>query len=1109
MKKINIVSFLVLILTLVSLLCNAQNKVHYTGSKLSNPSYHDGQLSPIVGVHNIQVLRANREKPDVSNGNGWTYNHQPMLAYWNGKFYLEYLADEVGEHIPPSQTFYMTSSDGYKWSNPEVLFPIYNVPDGFTKPEKEGVAKNLTSIMHQRVGFYVSKSNRLIAMGYHGIALDKKDDPNDGNGVGRVVREIKKDGSLGPIYFIRYNHNFNSKNTDYPFFEKSKDKGFVEACREILSNPLYMQQWVEEADRDDELIPLKKTYKAFSYYHLPDGKVAGLWKHALTSISEDGGLTWRDPVERVKGFVNSNAKIWGQRLSDGSYATVYNPSEFRWPLAVSSSADGYEYATLNLIHGEITPMRYGGNYKSYGPQYVRGILEGNGTPPDGDMWVTYSMNKEDMWVSRIPVPLKQHATMHANDNLNMVSDLSELTDWNIYSPIWSPVYLEKRDDDTWLTLSDKDPFDYAKIERKIPQTTDLSVSFKVIADQNTHGTLQIEFLDENGISCSRLEFTPDGIFRAKGGSRYGNLINYEANKVYDVRADLYASRRTIEMFVDGKKVGTRMFYAPVHSIERVAFRTGALRDFPTPETPADQDFDLPDAGAEDALATFAIKDFKTQSMSSNIGKVALLSYDNFDHYTKFFNEMEYENIAQAISNKESSEWMKSNIPLFDCPQKNFEEIYYFRWWSLRKHIKETPIGYIMTEFLVNRSYADKYNMIACAFGHHIYDSRWLHDSKYLDQYIHAWYRGNEGKPMDKFHNFSSWAADALYNRYLVDNKNDFLIDMLPDLDSEFQYWENTHRLPSGLYWQGDVQDGMEESISGGRKKKYARPTINSYVYGNANALSKIHTMVGNYEMANQYKLKRDSMQMLVENELWNIKHDFFETHCGDSLADVREAIGYIPWYFNLPKSNKFDVAWNQVKDTDGFLAPYGLTTAERRHPLFRQAGCCNCEWDGAIWPFASSQTMTAMANFINNNNQSVVDDTTYFDLMERYVESQYLRGRPYIGEYQDEVTGYWLKGDQERSRYYNHSTFNDLIITGLVGLRPQENNDIVVNPLIPQDKWDWFCLDNVPYHGKNITIFWDKTGDRYHQGKGFKVLVDGKEIASSDNLEKIICKNVL
>ena len=53
-------------------------------------------------------------------------------------------------------------------------------------------------------------------------------------------------------------------------------------------------QWVEEADREDPIIPLKKGYKAFNCYTLPDGRIASLWKHALTSISEDGGHTWQN-----------------------------------------------------------------------------------------------------------------------------------------------------------------------------------------------------------------------------------------------------------------------------------------------------------------------------------------------------------------------------------------------------------------------------------------------------------------------------------------------------------------------------------------------------------------------------------------------------------------------------------------------------------------------------------------------------------------------------------------------------------------------------------------------------------------------------------------------
>jgi hypothetical protein len=120
-----------------------------------------------------------------------------------------------------------------------------------------------------------------------------------------------------------------------------------------------------------------------------------------------------------------------------------------------------------------------------------------------------------------------------------------------------------------------------------------------------------------------------------------------------------------------------------------------------------------------------------------------------------------------------------------------------------------------------------------------------------------------------------------------------------------------------------------------------------------------------------------------------------------------------------------------------------------------------------------------------------------------------MRGKPYIGEYLDETTGYWLKGDQERSRYYNHSTFNDLVITGLCGLRPQEDNSLVVNPLLPADKWSYFCLDNVLYHGHTLTILWDRDGSRYHVGKGLRVYVDGQLKGHHDTLDRLTIPNAL
>jgi len=597
----------------VPVITSAQDTVRYTGTKLSNVDYHHGQLNPAVGVHNIQAFRANREHPEMAGGHNWTYNHAPMLAYWNNTFYLEFLSTPVGEHIPPGKTMMITSKDGYSWSAPEVVFPPYKVPDGFKKKDYPGVAKDLYAVMHQRIGFYTSKKGRLLVQAYYGVAMDAKDDPNDGNGIGRVVREVLPGGKYGPIYFIRNNASWDKSKSAYPLYNSSKDKGFVAACNELMAQPLMMQQWVEEADRNDPLIPLKRPIKAFSFYHLADHRVVGLWKNALTSISTDEGKTWVFNPLRAPGFVNSNAKIWGQRTSDGRYATVYNPSEFRWPLAVSTSDDGINFTDLLLLNGEITSMRYGGNFKSYGPQYVRGIQEGDGNPPDGNMWVTYSMNKEDIWVASVPVPVTSTVKGDVAEVFEEMKTGSELRYWNIFSPLWASAGIENGPDGKKaLTLRDRDKFDYAKAERTVEKAKRIIVEFTVIPAQSDKGMLQVEFMDGKGQPGVRLIFDADGQLKTKAGYRLSGVTGYEKNKKYTFKVELNTTTRSYELTVNGEKKGTKIFFAPLSDIERVSFRTGAPRRFPDADTATDQDFDLKEAGEADPQAIFYIQSFKSE-----------------------------------------------------------------------------------------------------------------------------------------------------------------------------------------------------------------------------------------------------------------------------------------------------------------------------------------------------------------------------------------------------------------------------------------------------------------------------------------------------------------
>lgn len=480
------------------------------------------------------------------------------------------------------------------------------------------------------------------------------------------------------------------------------------------------------------------------------------------------------------------------------------------------------------------------------------------------------------------------------------------------------------------------------------------------------------------------------------------------------------------------------------------------------------------------------------------------------NYVDQFNSLDTETIKNFVPNADAFKWLSANVPLFECPDSAIEKIYYYRWWTFRKHLVKTPDGYVFTEFITNVKWAGDYNTVSSAVGHHLYEGRWLRDPQYIKSYINFWLYDDPKEAKPHLHNFSSWLEDAVYHFYMVNPDKTFIGNILPALNKDYHQWETERQLPDGSFWQFDVRDAMEESISGSRKDKNVRPTINSYMYGNAVAMEKMAALTGVDSLKNKYAKKAADLKHVVQAQLWDDSAAFFEVkHPDGKFANAREELGFIPWYFNLPDDNaKYAAQWDQLNDQQGFQASWGITTAEKRHPQFRTHGTGHgCEWDGAVWPFATSQTLTGLANLLtgysNHNNMS---PKVFYDELHKYAMSHIRRGEPYLGEYQDEKNGSWLKGDNPRSSYYNHSTFCDLVISDLVGLKSRSDNILEMYPLIPTGQWDWFCLDNVNYHNHNITVLWDKTGARYHKGKGFSVYVDSKPVYRADELKHFTVK---
>jgi len=452
------------------------------------------------------------------------------------------------------------------------------------------------------------------------------------------------------------------------------------------------------------------------------------------------------------------------------------------------------------------------------------------------------------------------------------------------------------------------------------------------------------------------------------------------------------------------------------------------------------------------------------------------------------------------------------IPLIDLSDETIKEIYYFRWHTYCKHIKRTPRGRVVTEFLPDVPWAGKYNTINCPAGHHFYEGRWLHKGDFLDEYARFWFT-EDGSPRK----YSFWAADAIYAMCKARGNMTLAESLLEALIENYVAWEKEKLTESGMFWQRDNRDGMEYSISGDG----CRPTINSYMYGDAVAISEIAEGLGRHDIARLYRDKAQALREKINTLLWDNEAEFYKTRKKDgdfTMIDVREEIGYVPWYFNVPENN-MSTAWKFLNDERYFKAPYGPTTAEQCHPDFMKPFDHECLWNGPSWPFATSQTLTALGNLLCNYKQDVMTEADYFELLKTYANSHFLTTEngekiPFIDENLDPYTGEWLarsilrsikppRKDIDRGIDYNHSSYCDLVISGLAGIRTDRGKRLTVHPLFSSEQLAYFCADGILYHGHSITVLWDKTGKRYNRGVGLQILCDGRVVAKKDELSEI------
>jgi hypothetical protein len=493
-------------------------------------------------------------------------------------------------------------------------------------------------------------------------------------------------------------------------------------------------------------------------------------------------------------------------------------------------------------------------------------------------------------------------------------------------------------------------------------------------------------------------------------------------------------------------------------------------------------------------------------------------------------------------------WFLRSIPFIEIDDPEIQQIYYYRWKVFRAHIREIgPQGTTVLEFLDDVPWArEPYTDLNDSSSFHILEGRWLRDRAVVDSLIDHLYSGGGND-----RHFSESIAAATESSTRVTGDPAPGLRHLDTMQYIFNSWDDHFDRERNLYWVEPVLDATEYTISSidasgagftsepssdekhnGFTGGFAfRPTINSYQYANALAIARFASLAGKPSVAADYALRAEKIRAAVLRQLWNPELQHFTDRYQRSTPYVsegsfirgREMAGYLPWFYELPPRQnsgqtgqvEYAAAWRHVLSSTELAGPFGLRTVEPSYPRYlaqyrydKASGKPECQWNGPSWPFQTSQALTALANLLNDYQQSEITRADYLRLLRQYTHQHFLSpGHPDIQEDYNPDTGKPIVG-LERSHHYSHSTYVDLILSGLIGIRPRADEVLEVNPMLPSETAfgtppiDFFAVQGVVYHGHGVSVFFDADGSRYGIGTGLSVFVDGKRVSGPGPLAR-------
>ena len=465
-----------------------------------------------------------------------------------------------------------------------------------------------------------------------------------------------------------------------------------------------------------------------------------------------------------------------------------------------------------------------------------------------------------------------------------------------------------------------------------------------------------------------------------------------------------------------------------------------------------------------------------------------------------------------------------NLPYINVPKKAVQKAIDYRWWLERFNSLDANIpGYDYQYPVTIEGVLGYNNAIILTQPMHLQDTKWLR-SPYLayGQLLSAGNSSQSSAFLDNPGNRNNWnnhygqyLAEAGYEAFNVigggaELAENFAYYFGHDATGQLEHYGN-HIEGRDLiayrnnYMTGNDADTISMHAPGtGTWKAHGE---NAYVWAAADAAAKLYEQLGNTEQAKYYRDLADKIKADVLELMWCEECQKFETYAVRPTGTQHNA--------NQPNLVKYTESNNYNYFAVGLVPDDAASVTKYKEALKAFS-------NGKEFPIFPFYTANQVHNqeVSGSNNFSNINFTVQLRLYESALRT-YDKEQTYITDDMLAMMAEWMAWnvypDAGDIRYPNNNEFHNidgrtyenyyrswiyhnilgnytyLFIEDMAGIQPRSDEKIELSPI--DFSYDHFMVNNVRYHGHDLTVVWDKPDDGktwYNEcPEGYSLYIDG------------------